>query len=353
MIIDCDVHINLSSKCPLEPFVSGKYREAFAARQQSAPGHGFANPFGVHRRDIETAECADDLIRLHLDPLDITYALLQPGPTIIASLIHAIDVGNAYAQATNDWLIANFLEKSPRFLGSIAVNMNDPAAAAAEIRRAGKHRQMVQVLTTGESIHLYGHRSYNPIYEACCEMGKVFAIHPGSEGSLNSTTPVGRPSSYFEWHNSLPLNYQGHLGSFVAEGTFERFPELRVLLVEGGVSWLPPLLWRMDKNFKALRSTIPWLKERPSDYVLRQCRLTTQPVEEPDNPEHLLALYSMMQAERTLCFSTDFPHWDFDDPQRAFPSRMPREMKERILYDNAAELFGLPVRPTTTQEVTV
>jgi predicted TIM-barrel fold metal-dependent hydrolase len=352
MIIDCDVHINPTSKCPMEPFVPPRYREAFAAKQTSAPGHGYANPFGVHRRDIEPIEDAADLMRVHLDPLNITYALLQPGPTIHASLIHASDVANGYAQAANDWLIANFLEKSPRFLGSVAVNMNDPAAAAAEIRRVGGHPQMVQVLTNGESTHLYGHRYYNPIYEACCEMGLVFAVHPGAEGSLNSTTPVGRPSSYFEWHNSLPLNFQGHLGSLIAEGTFERFPELRVLLVEGGVSWLAPFLWRVDKNFKALRSTVPWLKERPSEYVFRHCRMTTQPVEEPDNPEHLVSLFSMIHAGRTVCFSTDFPHWDFDNPARAFPSCMPKEMKNRILYDNAAELFGLPARPKVeTQEV--
>lgn len=343
MIIDCDIHVLPNQDHPLAPFIPARFREALSFNQGSAPNHGYANPFGVTRRDLE-AKSPDDFIRLHLDPLGITYGVLPP-PGYSAGLTQAIDIGNAIAQANNDWLIATYLENDPRFLGSVCISMADPRAAAAEIRRIGSHPQMVQVLTCGETLHLFGHRAYDPIYEACCEMGLPFAVHPGTEGALHSSTPVGRPSSYFEWHNSLPLTYQAHLGSLVAEGTFEKFPELRVLLVEGGVSWLAPLLWRMDKNFKALRSTIPWLKELPSDYVLRHVRMTTQPVEEPDNPEHLAQLYAMIHAERTLCFSTDFPHWDFDDPLRAFPSRLPAEMKQRILYDNAAELFGLPARP--------
>jgi len=52
----------------------------------------------------------------------------------------------------------------------------------------------------------------------------------------------------------------------------------------------------------------------------------------------------MLHADQILCFSSDFPHWDFDDPARALPSRLPQEMKQRIFYDNAAEIYGLPAR---------
>jgi predicted TIM-barrel fold metal-dependent hydrolase len=55
----------------------------------------------------------------------------------------------------------------------------------------------------------------------------------------------------------------------------------------------------------------------------------------------------MMHAESTLCFASDFPHWDFDDPTRAFPRRMPLELKERIFYRNAAKIYGLPTLEET------
>jgi predicted TIM-barrel fold metal-dependent hydrolase len=340
-IIDCDIHPLDTAENPVHPFLPASYREAYRQNMASMPGHGYANPFGVIRRD---ARCVDpaEVGRDYLDPHNVRYGVLQTqGLTV--SLTHNIDLGNAMAMAWNDWQIHTWLEHDARFLGSVSVNMNDPQAAAKEIRRVGGNKQMVQVLVTGESIHLYGHRSYDPVYEACCEMGLVFALHPGSEGSLSSSTPVGMPSSYFEWHTTLPLTFQAHTVSLLAEGTFERFPKLKVMLTEGGVGWLPSLLWRMDKDFKALRAATPWLKRLPSEYALDHLRLTTQPIEEPPRDELLYAMFEMLRAERTLCYSSDFPHWDFDDPKKAFPTRMSDALRRRIFHDNAAELFGLPL----------
>ena len=338
-IFDCDIHPMPSPECPLDPYVPQEFRTTVSQGQANMPKHGYQNPFGVKRRD---ADCStpEQLVELHLDRYNILYGLLQP-PGIGVSLTHSIDVGNAMAQAWNDWHIGTYLEHDERLLGSICVNVNDPAAAAREIHRMGSHPRMVQVVVTAESNFLYGHRYYFPVYEACVEEGLVFALHPGQEGSLRSSTPIGRPSSYFEWHCDIPLSYQAHLTSMVSEGIFEKFPDLKVLLVECGISWLPGLMWRMDKNFKALRSTTPWLKMAPSEYILEHVRVSTQPIEEPENPDDLLAMYSIIRAEKTVCFATDFPHWDFDDPRRALPPRTPAHLVRRILYENALELFKL------------
>ena len=337
-IIDCDVHCSPTHDNPFERFVPESGRLALRQNMGSSPSAGYTNPFGVNRRDI-AHETPEEIARHHLDPYGITYAVLQPQPMMYLSLNHSIDVGNMLCSAANDWLTATYLEGDPRYLGSICINTNDPLAAAREIRRVGGHPRMVQVLVPGESSFLYGHRFYDPIYEACQEMGLVFALHPGVEGACRSSTPVGRPSTYFEWHVSLPQTFMAHLSSLVLEGAFEKFPGLRVILTEGGVGWLPHLLWRMDKDFKALRSTTPWLKQEPSAYVFEHVRLTSQPIEEPQNPNHFLAMLEMIQADRTLCFSSDFPHWDFDDPVRALNSRIPDATKERILWGNAFDLY--------------
>lgn len=340
-IIDCDVHIYESPDHPLAPFIPADFRQAVAQGQGMQATHPFRNPHGVDRRDVDLSDSLTAVIG-HLDRHRIAYGVLQPQPGYAVSLTPNLDVGSALARAWNDWQTEVALAADDRLLGSVCVNVNDPLAAAKEIRRVGTHPRMVQILIPGENELLYGHRFFDPIYQACEELGLPVALHPGTEGTLSSSTPCGRPSGYFEWHVSLSLTYQAHLASIVIEGTFERFPGLKVMMVEGGVSWLPALLWRMDKDFKALRVTTPWLRQAPSEYVFEHVRLTTQPIEEPARPEDLLHIFRMIQAERTLCFSTDFPHWDFDDPQKAFPRQTPRELLHRIHYANAAELYALP-----------
>jgi predicted TIM-barrel fold metal-dependent hydrolase len=340
-VIDCDIHPGAPKENPVEPFVQPEFREALRQGMGSRPGHGYANPFGVQRRDAicnDAAQVARDL----LDRYNIVYGVLQP-PGLAASIITNVDVGSAIARAWNDWQIETWLKADPRYLGSICVNMNDPLVAAKEVHRAASaHDRMVQLNIPGEAHALYGARQFFPIYEAANELELPICIHPGNEGSLGSSTPVGRPTSYFEWHSGIAITYQAQLISLVCEGVFEKFPKLKFILCEGGYAWACHTVWRLDKNFKALRAATPWLKRLPSEYVFDHVRWTSQPLEEPEKPEHLLQIFDMLKAEKTLCFATDFPHWDFDDPKKAFPRKMTEQQKRRIFYENAAELYGLP-----------
>jgi predicted TIM-barrel fold metal-dependent hydrolase len=113
------------------------------------------------------------------------------------------------------------------------------------------------------------------------------------------------------------------------------------VLIEGGVSWLPPLLWRLDKNYKALRQTVPWLTRPPSEIVREHVLLTTQPLEEPEDPGHLRQILGMFDSGKMLMFSSDYPHWDGDTPDFAGRA-IPPAMRDRVMGETARELYGLP-----------
>ncbi|MEJ7837728.1 MAG: amidohydrolase family protein, partial [Thermomicrobiales bacterium] len=234
------------------------------------------------------------------------------------------------------------------FKGSITINIHDPAAAAREIDRWAGHPHFVQVMTDSGARAPFGQRQYYPIYEAIERNNLRLAIHPGTDGmGINVQPGPGYPTHYIEWHTLLSLGFQAHLVSMLTEGIFEKFPGLGVTLVEGGVSWLPALMWRLDAEWKALRVEVPWLTKAPTEYLRDHVRLSSQPLENPDNPKQLLQIFEMMDAEHILMFASDYPHWDFDSPTHAFP-KLPAALHQRIFSDNAREWFGLPAAPEPT-----
>ena len=86
---------------------------------------------------------------------------------------------------------------------------------------------------------------------------------------------------------------------------------------------------------------MPHLRALPSEYIDRHVWLTTQPIEEPSRPEHFLQLLEEIGGAERLLFATDYPHWDFDAPDRALPVRLAPETERKIMSENARALYRL------------
>jgi len=345
-LIDCDVHQYWNSPQDIIKFLPKAYRE----RGITLPGiFGITNPHGVLRRDAippsggSPGSCPGTMREQLLDTYNMDYAILLGGNSLSIGVSPDTYYATAFASAYNNWVIEKWLPEDPRFLGAILISQQDPQTAAKEITRLGSNPQFVQVLMTSATNTPLGRPQYWPIYEAACEMNLPVAIHPGAEcKGISNSFAAGYPSTYLEWHTAIPQIFMGQITSLICEGVFEKFPSLRFVCVEGGLSWVPHVMWRLDKNWKSLRSQTPWLKRSPSEYIVECLRFTTQPIDEPENPAHLFQILEMMDAERTVMFSSDYPHWDFDSPTKAFPP-LPDKLAKRIFYQNAQELYQLDI----------
>jgi uncharacterized protein len=250
--------------------------------------------------------------------------------------------------ALNDWAADEWLAIDRRWRSSICVPFEEPAAAAREIalRRDGPDAdRWVQVLLADRLEKPIGNPKYWPMLEAAAEHGVPLAFHPGGRG-MNPITGCGWPSYYYEDHVGYPQAAFSHLASLIFEGAFDRWPQLKVVLVEGGYSWAVPYAWRLDGAWRLLREEVPELERKPSEYLRDRVWYTTQPMEEPERPQWFPAMYRQMERAglgNRLMFSTDYPHWDFDSPTHALPRSLDQDTRRRILAENASALYGIPL----------
>ncbi|HYW27907.1 MAG TPA: amidohydrolase family protein [Terriglobales bacterium] len=207
-----------------------------------------------------------------------TLAIVRPLAAIEA--LHAEDLAAALAGGLNDWLRAEWLDRDPRLRGSITVAPQSVEAAVAEIERLASDRRFVQVLLPLRGLHPLGRRLHWPIYDACARHALAVAVRPG--GNVGSAiTPVGWPSHLAEDLAGQSQAYQSQVTSLVLEGALGAHPALRVVLVASGVTWLPSLTWRLDKNWKGVRREVPWVDRPPSEVIRRAVWLTVPPVDAP------------------------------------------------------------------------
>lgn len=348
-IVDTDVHHSIPNRAALFPYLSAYELERYRDFGATTGGNPYFNNGGVRGRRADSfVEGAQDaggdyptLRDQLLDACKIDLALLTGSSAYEASSMPDVDYGSAICRAFNDYTAEHWLARDPRLRFAIAINHQDPVGAAAEIRRmAAAHPQAVGALFPTGAWKPFGNRFYDPIYAACADTGLTPTLHLGTEGIGMAGTPVpsGWPSNYIESRLARPGVYAAHLASFLFEGTFEKFPALKVAFIECGISWVPSFLWRADADWKGLRYQTPWVKKLPSDYVRDHVRFNTQPLDEPPTDADLDSILRWMHADRTLMFGTDYPHWDFDHPDQTLRHLDPA-LRARIFATNAFDCF--------------
>lgn len=347
-IADCDIHPAVYTADDLIPFMSKRWAEYLKTFGGHIPQpYTSTTPYPrsaplLSRRDAwpdKGGPPGSDLPfmqKQHLDPYNIDLGLLQV-LSYSASSQRNQEFGAEMAHALNEWQLAFWCDPEPRLRGSIVVCQEYPEAAIAEIEKRAGDKRFAQINITPRAQEPLGRRRYWDVYRAAEATNRPVGIHVGGYGG-HAPTGGGWPTFYAEEHHSQAITMQAQMTSMVLEGVFEHFPKLKIVFIEGGFAWVPALKWRLDQHFARFRDEVPHLKRLPSEYIKDHFWFTTQPIEEPERKDDMRFILDEIGIDR-LMYSSDYPHWDFDDPQYVFKIPLSAAERQAIFHDNAHKLY--------------
>lgn len=296
---------------------------------------------GVLRPTTTALRLAD----MDRDGIDAT---VMYGP-IVPLLIENPDLRRVCYRAYNDWL-AEFCATAPdRLVGAGLIPINDPKTAADEVRHlASLGLRTGMLLAARVELPLWD-EAWEPLWEAGAETGLPIGFHLG--GGLRTvvfTGPkAGSAGNMGVRVSCSTIQLDESLAGVIFSGALDRHPNLKIVLAETGIGWLPYLIERMDHEYeKFLDAEEYWrthgglqLTMPPSAYFRRQVWATFQ-------TDHVgMLLLDVLGADRVM-WASDYPHADSTWPEsrKAIEEHFkdtPQETRRRIVCDNARELYGL------------
>jgi len=255
-----------------------------------------------------------------LDQTGISWTVLYPTAGLAVGRIMSEEWAVVACKAYNTWLYERYLNKNPRLRGIALIPFQNVEAAIAELRRAVKELGMLggMLPSNGEAIqgHL-GNKVYWPLYEEAEKLGCALAVHVGCLHQMG----LDSFSTYYPAHAlGHPFSLMIQAAGMLAHGVFERFPKLRVAFLEGGATWVPFMMDRLDRSYHNghvqldLEGNLlggPKQGQKARDYFKEQLRKGRIFVGF-DCDDDGLGTAVKKGGQEPFLFGSDFPHEVFD-----------------------------------------
>ncbi len=310
------------------------------------PGSTFDDPSAFHPLADAHPGGSDPCARLaDMDAEGIDQAVLYPTIGLYFSAVGEPVAAVALAAAYNDWLAGYCAADARRLFGAAMLPLQDPDAAARELRRAASELGLKAGFVRpnpclGRSL---SDRAYDVVWDTAEELGVPIGIHEGSS-VIVPTLGSDRPFNPLVLH-AVSHSFEQMLAcaQLIAFGVLERHPGLRCIFLESSGGWAPFWLERLDGQAESFGGFCPDMTLRPSEYFARQCAISFE-VDERTLP----ALAPFVGPGR-IVWGSDYPHHDATfpgavDALRATVAPCPTATQVRVLGLNARELYGLPSR---------
>jgi predicted TIM-barrel fold metal-dependent hydrolase len=252
------------------------------------------------------------------------------------------ELSQAYTRAYNRWIVEFCRHGGGRLFAVAHLSLGDPPSAARELERAvkdGARGAWVAPFTITKKPH--GHPDHDVVFAAAQDLGVPLAVHPTFE-------PLWAAPRRFEEIRRARLLQSVTASDGVRHayttlfdfGVFDRFPKLRIVVLESGAGWIGYWLDRLDAVYAAtpIGERVP-LKEKPSVYFRERCWISCDPDEQT-----IPALIGLLGAERFF-WASDFPHpdhtGDYLEELEHLASKLDEKTRPLFLGRNVRSLYGV------------
>lgn len=306
-------------------------------------------PRGASKEDGEsslssaatTIEMWDDM----LGKMGLAGSVLYPTMGLASGMLKNTEWATATATAYNNWVEEHFIKTSKNLYAAGLMAVQDPAGAVTELVRCAKQRErfpammLPSVTCTGKH---FGDEFFWPIYEAAEKHNMPLAFHGGPSTGFG----FDNFDSFIKTHTlEHPFPLMVEMTDIIFSGVYDAFPNLRIAYLEGGCSWIPFMMDRLDYEYDSVfgEATRNKLKKRPSDYF-REGENIWVAFELGENS--LKYVIDAMGPDRIL-YASDFPHEPTEEdlinelPEFIASDSYSDEIKRKVLHDNNLAFYHL------------
>lgn len=253
-----------------------------------------------------------------------------------------VDYAQAMTRAYNRWIVDWCSESRGRLIPVAHLSLGDPAAAAAELERAvkaGHKGGWVVQFTMSRKPH--AHPDHDILFAKAQELDVPLGLHVSLEPQW---AWPGRYDREYVRKQTFFLNVTASdalrhaLTSFMQYGTFDKFPRLKIVLLEVGAGWIGYWLDRMDAVYDSVMGRGVPLKEKPSYYFKRNVWISADP------DEHSLPAMMQLCGEDRFFWASDFPHPDhtgnYIEELEECAEKLTLSARQKLLGDNVLNTYN-------------
>jgi len=304
---------------------------------------------GLGAFDAEERAVANDLLGFQAHLVFPTEAFNQ----VIAADDQEVLIGGIRALNRG---MSSFCSVDPRMVGTAYVPLGQgPEITLMLLQEAidADFRALLIDTVAPVGARSFTHPDYDPVWAKIQESDLAVTLHIGAQGGeyravpqsffnngkaqLNHSSGDAPPNvmSYM----GMPFNAQLFLAAMIFDGVLERFPRLRIAVVELGASWIISWMQHLDQAHRAFRrlQDLSDVKMKPSEYVQRQIKVT------PFAGEDIGWLLTSGAGD-LLMFASDYPHHEgTDDPIGRYERTMAsvsESLKEKFYAENFRQFMG-------------